>query len=260
MDQASVWIQHYIIMWKKFKQRSALDELLDSPDIPEGMLVENLRELDFLNRNTGGHALSLKGIKMLLNNKRRSYHIADLGCGSGDTLRYVARWARKNGYKVKLTGVDINPNAIQYLKMMSTSFPEIEGYAGDYREFLMHSAVDVFHCSLFCHHLNSEELAELFGDMNSSAGIGFVINDLKRSPLAYFGAKIFTAVFRGSPLSRHDGPLSVLRGFKKKEIELLFKQAGVRHYRIFRRPFFRYLIVGKNSSVTEEADFQRKIL
>lgn len=255
LGRGSVWIQHYIIMWSKFKQRSAQEELLDSPDIPAGLLVKNLRELDFLNRNTGGHAVSLEGIKMLIKDKSRSYHIADLGCGSGDTLRYVAKWARKNGYKVKLTGVDINPDAIQYLRKMSSGYSEIEGHAGDYREFLAHSQVDVFHCALFCHHLNNEELAELFGHMNSSAGMGFVINDLKRSPLAYYGAKIFTAVFRGSPLSRHDGPLSVLRGFKKKELELLFKQAGVNRYRILRRQLYRYLIVGDNSFVTDVEGF-----
>lgn len=225
------------------------DELLDSPNVPARLLLQNLRELDFLNRKTGGHAISLEGLKHLLKDKNRTYHIADLGCGSGDWLRYTAEWARKNGFKVKLTGVDKNRIAIQYLERMSSNFPEINGFAGDYREFLNQAPVDVFHCALFCHHLNDEELLELLGQMNKLAAVGFVINDLLRSPLAYYGAKAFTAVFRGSPLSKHDGPVSVLRGFKKVELELLFKKAGINNYRILRRPFFRFLIVGKKPDV-----------
>ncbi len=245
-------------MRNKFQQRSAQRELLDSPNIPAELLIQNLRELDFLNRNTGGHAVSLEGIKMLLNDKNKACHIADLGCGSGDTLRYVAAWARKHGYKVKLTGVDINHDAIQFLRKMSSSYPEIEGYAGDYREFIARSQVDVFHCGLFCHHLNNEELMDLLGQMNKSAAVGFVINDLQRSRLAYYGAKAFTTLFRGSPLSKHDGPVSVLRGFKKKELVLLFKQAEVNHYRILSRPFFRFLIVGKNPVMTEKRKVEIK--
>lgn len=221
------------------------DELLDSPNVPTRLLLQNLRELDFLNRKTGGHSISLEGIKQLLKDKSRVYHIADLGCGSGDWLRYTALWARKNGFNVRLTGVDKKKDAIHYLERESSSFPEIKGFTGDYREFLNKSTVDVFHCALFCHHLNNEEFVELLGQMSTLASVGFVINDLKRNRMAYYGAKAFTQIFRGSPLSKHDGPVSVLRGFTKKELNLIFKQAGINQYRIFSRPFFRFLIVGE---------------
>ncbi len=232
-------------MTNRFRNRSTQDELLDSPNVPTRLLLQNLRELDLLNRKTGGHAISLEGIKKLLKDKSRIYHIADLGCGSGDWLRYTALWARKNGFKVKLTGVDKKKDAIQYLERESSSFHEIEGFTGDYREFLNNSPVDVFHCSLFCHHLNDEELVELLGQINTLASVGFVINDLKRSRMAYYGAKAFTQLFRGSYLSKHDGPVSVLRGFTEQELKLIFKQAGVNQYRIVSRPFFRFLIVGE---------------
>lgn len=245
MGQASVWILQHIHMTNKFDKRSSQDELLDSPDVPVELLIQNLQELDFLNRTTGGHAISLEGLKTLINDKNRIYHIVDLGCGSGDWLRYIADWACKNSVQVRLTGVDKNRNAIQYLKSKSAGYPEIEGLTADYSEILGKVPVDVIHCSLFCHHLNDKELVELLGKMNAVAAAGFVINDLQRNPMAYYGAKAFTQLFGGSPLSKHDGPVSVLRGFKKKELELLFMQAGVDNYRIVSRPFFRFLIVGK---------------
>lgn len=233
------------------------DEFLDSPNVPARLLLQNLRELDFMNRQTGGHAISLEGLKSLLKDKNKTYNITDLGCGSGDWLRYTAEWARKNGFKVKLTGIDKSEVAIQYLKSMNGNFPEIEGVAGDYRDYMNHSPVDVFHCSLFCHHLDDDELLELLGRMIKLAAAGFVINDLQRSRMAYYGAKAFTTLFRGSYLSKHDGPVSVLRGFKKKELEILLKQTGVNDYRILSRPFFRFLIIARNSADTVPENIKR---
>lgn len=236
----------------KFKKRSLQEEMLDSPNVSTRLLVQNLRELDFLNRHFGGHAVSLSGLKQLVKDKNRIYRIADLGCGSGDWLRYTARWARKNNYKMELTGVDRNADAIRYLVRKSSNFPEIKGFTGSYQEYLQSETADIYHCGLFCHHLDDDELPALIRTMKTKASVGFVINDLQRSPAAYYGAKAFTSVFRGSPLSRHDGPVSVLRGFRKKEIEDLLRNVGVSDYRISGRPFFRFLVVARSSPGEEQ--------
>src|ERR1700691_4830682 len=39
-------------------------------------------------------------------------HIVDVGCGYGDALRRVERWARARGIAVELTGIDLNPDAV----------------------------------------------------------------------------------------------------------------------------------------------------
>jgi SAM-dependent methyltransferase len=232
-------------MSSKFKERSLQGELLDSPEVPAQLLVRNLRELDFLNRKTGGHRVSLEGIKMLVTDREKSYHIVDLGCGSGDLLRYIADWAFKNRVKVKLTGVDVQPDAISYLKEKSAGYPEISAVAADYKAYLdEHSGMDILVCSLFCHHLDNSELLWLLNKINVQSDTGFVINDLQRTPLAYYAAAAMTTLLGGSSLSRHDGPVSVLRGFKKEELQVLFQNAGVKQYLIRRRPFFRLLAVG----------------
>ena len=85
----------------KFKQRSTQNELLDSETVPAKLLFSNLRELDFLNRTGGGHSISLEGIKKLVKNKNKVYHIADLGCGSGDSFKYFADWAKEKQFQIK---------------------------------------------------------------------------------------------------------------------------------------------------------------
>ena len=65
-----------------------------------------------------------------------------------------------------------------------------------------------------------------FGGCMETAKHGFFINDLHRHPLAYHSIRILTSLFSKSYLVKNDAPLSVLRGFKKKELEdLLIKQA-----------------------------------
>ena len=236
-------------MSNKFKQRSTQSEILDSPGIPEPLLIRNLREMDFLNHTTGGFSISLEGIKMLLNDKKdRTFHIADLGCGSGGSLKYLARWARKNGIRAKFSGIDKNQMAINYLKKKCAGFPEIKGYALEYTDYLKQKTpVDIIHCSLFCHHLPDEELVQLIQKMKSVARVGFVINDLQRNRRAYYSALIMTYLLGGTKLAKHDGPVSVLRGFKKNELDLFMKKGGVKNYIIYRRRGFRFLVVAGNS-------------
>jgi SAM-dependent methyltransferase len=240
-------------MPNKFKQRSTQREWLDAPGIPTKLLEQNLRELDFLNRLLGGHAISVVGLQRLMTDNSRLYHLVDLGCGSGDVLKYTARWARKNGYLLKYTGVDQNPDAIAYLKRHCRKYAEIDGVVSDYKQFLNRKQpIDIIHCSLFCHHVPDPELVELLRRMNTLARVGFVINDLQRNPLAYYGAKFITWVLNGSSLSKNDGPISVLRGFRRKELERLLQKAGVENYAVHRKWGFRYLVIAGRELATGE--------
>ena len=230
----------------KFKFRSSEKELLDETNIQQDILFKNLRELDILNRNTGGHAITLKGIKLLVTDHTRIYHILDLGCGGGDSLRAIADWARKNNFNVTLTGIDMNADVIAYLKNHCRTYPEITGITADYQEFLdRNTSVDIVHCSLFCHHLNDNELIRLFTYFNEKVSTGFVINDLQRNRMAYYSAWFFTRLLNGTILAKNDGPVSVLRAFKTSELKQLLEKANIKNYIIQKKLLFRFLIVGK---------------
>lgn len=234
----------YIIMNNKFKYRSKQDELIDAVNVSPQVLIQNLKELDLLNRLTGGHAMSLEGVRCLITEKNKVYNIMDLGCGSGDWLLFMAKWAKRSEHRLKLIGIDKSETAIQYLNDQCRNYPEIIGVTGDYMQIMKSGPVDIFHCGLFCHHLSDSQLTNLFNYIGTNARTGFVINDLRRSALAYYAAKFSTHILRGSYLSKHDGPVSVLRGFKRAELCYLLKEAGISDFKIYKRFFFRFLVVG----------------
>lgn len=236
-------------MSTKFKYRSNEKELLDETNIQQDLLFKNLKELDILNRTTGGHDITLNGLKQLVNNRTKIYHIVDLGCGSGDSLRAIADWTRENNFKVKLTGVDMNADVIEYLRKHCRAYPEITGINSDYQEFLdQNTSVDIVHCSLFCHHLTDGELIKLFIYFRKNVTIGFVINDLQRNWMAYYSSWFFTRLLNGTILAKNDGPVSVLRAFKVSELKHMLEKANITNFIIQKKQLFRLLIVGKTSS------------
>ena len=78
---------------------------------------QTLRELEFINKWLGGNAITLNGVRQLIRGReKKTIKIADLGCGSGDMLRLLADWGKKNNCSLALTGIDANPHIIDFAR------------------------------------------------------------------------------------------------------------------------------------------------
>lgn len=226
------------------KTRSYQKELLDRNDIPFADIKRNMQELDFINRRLGGHDITLDGIVALIKesavfNKR--LQIVEIGCGGGDNLRAVQEWARYTGLPVRLTGVDINEECIAYAQEQERN-KGIRFIRSDYRLLELTPKPDIVFSSLFCHHFTDEELVKQLQWMQANSSIGFFINDLHRHFLAYHSIKILTRFFSRSYLVKNDAPLSVRRGFTRKDWQSFFSLAGITHYKCRWRWAFRWLV------------------
>lgn len=225
-----------------FKTRSNRKELLDGDSIDEKDLIRNLKELHTINKYLGGYSVSINGLKKVLQ-QNKTFRIVDIGCGGGDTLKALHTWCRKNYISTQLTGVDIKPECIAYCSSNNFATPGISFICDDYRNILQNTGnVDVLHAALFCHHLSHDELLELINFAHLHKII-LVINDLERNPIAYYAIKILTALFSKSYLVKNDAPLSVLRGFKKKEWESMLDQSNASNYTVLSKWAFRHEII-----------------
>jgi 2-polyprenyl-3-methyl-5-hydroxy-6-metoxy-1,4-benzoquinol methylase len=227
-----------------FASRSKQKELLDEENIPFHHIKKNMEELEFINRTLGGHKITISGIKKLLNNNLHSFeqvHVVEIGCGGGDNLFAIKEWARKSNTVIDLTGVDINPECINYAVQQERN-KGIHFIISDYRDVAFDATPDIVFSSLFCHHFTDEQLTPMLKWMQNHSTIGFFINDLHRHPVAYYSIKFLTSLFSKSMLVKNDAPLSVLRSFKRADWLKLFDSAGIHNYNYKWKWAFRWLI------------------
>jgi len=226
-----------------FKQRSYKKELLDEPFIEKELLFQNLKELEIINKHLGGHAVSLKGLRKIFTDKVKQYTMIDIGCGGGDSMKAISKWATQNQINIEITGLDLKQDCIDFAKENCQGFSNLKFSCDDFRNaFSGENKIDMVHASLFCHHFTENELVEFVKLCSKNKSI-FLINDLERNPIAYFSIKWITGLFSKSILVKNDAPLSVLRGFKKPEWRSILKKAGINHFEIKNRWAFRHLLL-----------------
>ena len=234
-------------MLPKFKKRSEEAELMDDLNLAGEALQKNLEELEIINRRLGGHKVIIDALNHLLPTFRqlnRTITLADLGCGGGDTLTIIANWAMKNNIPVALTGIDANAFMLTYSEEKCRNFPNISLQQHDiFSPAFRQQQFDILVCSLFCHHFSDTALINLFRQLYSQARTAVLINDLHRHPLAYYSIKVLTKSFSGSYLVKNDAPLSVLRAFKRDELQVLLDKAGITGYRLRWKWAFRWQLL-----------------
>ena len=229
-------------MLVKTKYRSTEAEIMDDLAMEGEMLRNTLDQLVTINKNLGGNKGTIEGLDTLLKTEKKtiSISIVDLGCGSGDMLREVAKYGRRNNFTFKLTGIDANEYTVNYAKELSVAYPEIKYLKMDVQSAEFSGiAFDVAITTLFLHHFTDPEIERLLIPIVNRARIGVVINDLHRSKAAYYLFKGL-CLFIENPMVKKDGAISVLRGFKKRELINISKKLNATVSSIHWKWAFRY--------------------
>jgi 2-polyprenyl-3-methyl-5-hydroxy-6-metoxy-1,4-benzoquinol methylase len=225
------------------KHRTNEPEIMDDFAMEGEVLRDALDKIAKINQLLGGNQLTLQGVQSLLKGipKETEITIIDIGCGNGDMLRTLAEYGKQNGLHFKLIGVDANAFTISHAEALSKEYPNIsyrcEDIFGDWFQSLKY---DIVLCTLTLHHFKDEEILSLMKLFYENASFGIVINDLHRSAIAYRLFQGLCFVFRLNAMSREDGLTSILRGFKKQELEQYSKQAKLSNYSIQWKCAFRY--------------------
>ncbi len=214
------------------KIRSKEEEIMDKFDFKGEELKKVLRTIDKINTKLGGHRVTLKGIEKLLEGQnKKNLVIADLGCGSGDALRNISKWAKAKGIDVQLIGIDANPYTIEIAREWSQDYKNIsyrvvDVFSDDFDNF----EADIIISCLTLHHFQDDSIIRLLPVLSEKSNLGLVINDLQRNQIAYQLFKLYCLVFVNSDIAKKDGLTSILRGFKSKDLEHFAKQLNLKHH------------------------------
>ncbi len=205
---------------------SDLPELMDG-DCSYGDFRGCLRSLEQINRLLLGYRPTLAWLKRLPHGLRVPVHIVDVGCGGGDMLRQISGWARRRGIAVQLTGIDLNPHAARAAGQSTPKELGIAWVTGDVLAYRPEKPVHIVVSSLMAHHLEDEEIIALLRWMETTAQVGWFINDLERSEWSCRMFGWLERVVGWHRFVRHDAPVSFRRAFREEDWVRLLAAAEV---------------------------------
>jgi 2-polyprenyl-3-methyl-5-hydroxy-6-metoxy-1,4-benzoquinol methylase len=224
------------------KHRAFDAEIMDDPGLPDSEIAPVLEGLGKINSWFGSHKEAIKAFKKFP--VLRGYSISDWGCGGGDTLIAIAKWAQQQQLNLVLTGVDAAPAAVNYALRASTEYDNIKYILADViQDTDLLGCHDIIISSLFTHHFDDEHWVKMIKNMHASAKKGIIITDLHRHWALYCAVIFITHVLTRNKMVRYDGPLSVKRGFKKHELLILLKKAQIDNFKLTWKWPFRWALV-----------------
>lgn len=208
----------------KFSKRIIIPEIIDDFELTGQSLEQNLHEIEWINKYLGGTSTSAKPIlQYLQKNLRKPLSIADIGCGSGDLLKYIQDACQNITHPI-LIGIDANQHIIDVARKWHFKKHPIQFVHTD---VLSDSdkipKADIYVLNLFLHHFDEPLIALLLNKIKQTNPALVVINDLHRSIWAYYLFAVLGFIKGHSAITVHDGKLSIQKGFRRKEMLELTK-------------------------------------
>lgn len=140
--------------------------------------------------------------------------LVEVGSGSGDLAQAARDELTRAGSACQVAALDLDPTALDLARRAGV--PGIRADA--LRLPLGDQSVDVILAVKFAHHFAGAALDDLLAELARVARRRVIVLDIRRSWAAYWGFVAWSRVFTRNRLVRHDGPLSVLRGFTAGEL------------------------------------------
>ena len=189
-------------------------EILDQPDVDPKVVTRSLADVACANALFGGTSSALEELQSVLGDLPASAILLDVGTGLGDIPSRASEVARRRGVKLTTLGLD------SALELASASRKAVDfAVCGDARHLpFADRSMDVVMCSQVLHHFAGTEAEVVLREMNRVARTRVIVSDIRRSWLAAAGLWLASFPLRFHAVSRHDGVVSVMRGFTPKEL------------------------------------------
>ena len=208
--------------------RDRIPELMDDPNVDP---VEHRRALAGLARinwwSRSDAILWPVLASIAQENPGRTIRVLDVATGAGDVPIKLWRRAKAAALPVAISGCDLSPTAVAIAaENAGKERADLEFFVHDVLLDPIPGRYDLVTCSLFLHHLSSEEATIVLQRMRDAAD-AVAVNDLARSRTGFSLAWIGTRLLSRSKIVHFDGPASVRSAFTADEAVALAEQAGL---------------------------------
>ena len=210
-------------------------EILDDPATDPALRARSIRDVARSNLLLGGARAVLAELSRLLPTLGASATLLDVGIGQADIPRKARARANAAGVALRTFGLD---EAESLVRAASDS---LDGsLCGDARHLpVTDASIDVVTCSQLLHHFADDEIPAVLRELDRVAREWVVVADLRRSWLAACGFWLVSWPLGFHRVTRHDGFVSVLRGFTVDELARHVLAATGQRAEVRRRLGFR---------------------
>jgi ubiquinone/menaquinone biosynthesis C-methylase UbiE len=189
-------------------------EILDDPATDPVLRARSIGDVTRSNALLGGTRAVLAELARVIPRLGVSATLLDVGTGLADIPRRARERARARGLALRTFGLDEAESLSHDARTM------LDGaVCGDARALPVATAsVDVVTCSQLLHHFEDDEIPVVLRELDRVARGWVVVSDLRRSWVAACGFWLMSWPLRFHRVTRHDGFVSVLRGFTMDEL------------------------------------------
>lgn len=199
-------------------QRDRGFEYLDDPDISSVVAARSLRDVALANRLFGGTRAMLSEVRQVFREQQgrgtRHLTLLDVGTGLGDIPVVVAKEATRFGIQVRAVGIEISEPMARVARQSAIPVLAADARALPFAD----DSIDIVTCSLVLHHLDNHDSLCMLRECSRVARTAVVVADLQRSVVAMALLWLVSFPLRFHPISRHDGVVSIKRGFSVAEL------------------------------------------
>jgi 2-polyprenyl-3-methyl-5-hydroxy-6-metoxy-1,4-benzoquinol methylase len=194
-------------------------EQMENPDCDPVKLRNTYRQFRIINALvSGSRAVYCRWIRPAMTRRGASYTLLDIGFGGGDVALRYALWAQQDGYRLEVTGIDMDQRAYDYVA--SLDWPEnVSFHCMDAAELVATDRrFDFVVSNHVLHHLDATSLVTLLDYAKRLARRRALFADICRSDVAYALFYLLTLTGFHDSYIRPDGLLSIRRSYTRREL------------------------------------------
>src|ERR1039457_1760238 len=195
-------------------------EKLEIPGADMQLLQRTVRQFKLINIlfSASSRLIRTHFFKLMEQDPERIYTLLDVGAGGCDIAIRTVREARQRGFKLNITALDNDTRILPLACQAIRDYPEIRIVEGNALDLSRLGSFDFVFSNHLLHHLAWDDIKIFLDSISARTRLAFVMNDLKRSKIAYLGFTILGKLLAPRSFHFYDGRLSIRRGFLPEEL------------------------------------------
>jgi SAM-dependent methyltransferase len=194
-------------------------EILDDPSVDPALAIRSLRDVAKANRLFGGRRAILLELESLAHRLPAHATLLDVGTGLGDIPAAAERAMARRDIRLTTIGIELD----RHLAFEAAAACSLVVVGSATRLPFPSASVDVVTCSQVLHHFEGDDAIALLRECTRVARHAVIVGELRRSWLAMAGLWSMSFFLGFHPVSRHDGLVSIRRGFTTRDLRDLVR-------------------------------------